>query len=40
MIDRETVNSKGDRANLEGQKLPPAGEPLVSISWPDLRATV
>ena len=49
MIGRETVNFEGDRADLEGQKLPrhavqmSIGWPhaaLVSILCPDLRTPI
>ena len=50
MIGRETVNSEGDRADLEGQKLSPAFQAccpdvdwmaaLVSIPCPDQHALV
>ena len=49
LISRETVNSEGDRADLEGQRLlqlyrhavqTSIALPLVAISYPDLRAPV
>ena len=33
MIGWETVNSEGDRADLEGQKLPPAFAPISGMPY-------